>query len=1079
MFSHRSERRKTPRPEAPAYRAVTAAGMLLVFTAAATAAPIDGPRPGAAARLDEYLTRLADFGYSGAVLVAHEGTLLLDKGYGLARESPPKPVTTATVFDVCSFTKQFTAAAILKLESEGRLRTQDRLSAHIDGVPADKADITLHHLLTHTAGLDDPPADDYERLPRDAYAKQVLATTLLWPPGTRYAYSNGGYSLLGLVVEKRSGLSYEEFLDRKLFGPLAIARTGYRPSKWEAADVAYGYNDGDEFGSPLDHPGPYQPEDGRWPGPYWALATNGGVLSTTGDLLKWLRGLEGDAVLPAESRRRLFAPHVLAPEWGNETSYAYGWNVTRTPRGTTLVHHTGSSATFNAWVHRYVDERTSVVLLSNRILEGVRLTRGIYQAVDRILFGAEPAWPPAARRHPSRAELLPHAGLYRLPGGETVLVEARDGFLEVTGRGQRAVDALAFGGQDPARDFPGLDGRLREIFDGLSRGDGEPYRKVLWSERRFDEEKAEVERFWRGLERSRGALRDLRLAGSGPHEFVRQVYVTLSFERGTDVRALVQANATGQIALSTRLADARVPTRFRFLPQTEREFESFDVRLASGTRISFEPGGAGEPQLRIRTASGDVVARRETAAATVPTAAVRISNPPPPEDPAWKCWGQPAPDLSQVVENEPHAASDPSDRRTIVAAWHAITKSGRTILTSASGDSGASWSPPRALRVNACASGPDPTLPRTSDPFVAFGPGHRVYVAAIGWAPAPGNGPDPANALFVAASPDGGRTFEPIVTAAPSRAPYRTFDNVALAADPRRPGVLYLTSTLYEVPRLKNTRRGEPAPLTPQDEAERLGRGVVLLSTDGGRTWSEPRPVTPAAPGGRVSAPQVAVDPRSGRVAMAYYWADGGKRGLAAVVSDDAGATWSEPGEIADFVPIARHEDPRDGQFVQLAQDILSLASHPGGGFVLAVADGRYSGGKTGAVSVTRSRDGRAWTPLLRVSSREKATAWLAAVAVGQDGRVGVAYMTAVFGGEKTRPFPVQLRRATFGTAGDGLAPLADDLLDEYGYVWPGDYLGLVPVYSGFRAVYAKSNYGPDEAMPATAERKRTDVFAR
>lgn len=90
--------------------------------------------------------------------------------------------------------------------------------------------------------------------------------------------------------------------------------------------------------------------------------------------------------------------------------------------------------------------------------------------------------------------------------------------------------------------------------------------------------------------------------------------------------------------------------------------------------------------------------------------------------------------------------------------------------------------------------------------------------------------------------------------------------------------------------------------------------------------------------------------------------------------------------------------------------------------------------------------------------------------------------MTAVFGGEKTRPFPVQLRRATFGTAGDGLAPLADHLLDEYGYVWPGDYLGLVPVDSGFRAVYAKSNYGPEEAMPApsaTAERKRTDVFAR
>jgi CubicO group peptidase (beta-lactamase class C family) len=868
MFPCRSHRGAPSRADAGALLGIVVAGILLVSAATPTAAPADGPRPGAIARLDEYLTRLAGFGYSGAVLVAHEGTVLLDKGYGLAREHPPKPVTPASVFDVCSFTKQFTAAAILKLETEGRLRTHDRLSAHMDGIPADKADITLHHLLTHTAGLDDPPADDYERAPRDAYAKQVLATTLLWPPGTRYAYSNGGYSLLGLVVEKLSGLSYEEYLDRHLFAPLAMTRTGYRPSKWDAADVAYGYNDGDEFGSPLDHPGLHQPEDGRWPGPYWALAANGGVLSTTGDLLKWLRGLEGDAVLRAEARQRLFAPHVLAPEWGNETSYAYGWNVTRTPRGTTLVHHTGSSGTgFNAWVHRYVDERTSVVLLSNRILEGVRLTRGVYEAVDRILFGAEPASPPAARRHPSRAELLPHAGLYRLPGGETVLVEARDGSLRVTGRGQRAVDALAFGGQNPARDFPGLDGRLREIFDGLARGDGEPYRKALWSERRFDdEEKAEVEQFWRGLERSRGALRGVRVLGSGPHEFVRQIYVTLAFERGTDVRALVLANATGQIVLDTRLAAARVPSRFRFVPQSPLEFESFDLRLASGTRISFEPAGGGaEPQLRIHTASGDLVARRETAAAPALGAPVRISNPPPPEDPAWKCFGRPAPDLSEVVESEPHAASDPSDRRAIVAAWQAHTKSGRAILTSASGDGGASWSPPRALPINACASGPDPALPRTSDPFVAFGAGHRAYVAAIGWAPSPGDGPDPANALFVAASPDGGRTFDPIVTAVPSRAPYQTFDNVALAADPGRPGVLYLTSTLYEVPRLKNARLGEPVQLTPQDSAARLGRGVVVLSKDGGRTWSDPLPVTPAVPGGRVSAPQVAVDPRSGR----------------------------------------------------------------------------------------------------------------------------------------------------------------------------------------------------------------------
>ena len=580
----------------------------------AWAAPAAAPAAENVARLDAYLAGLVPFGFSGAVLVARDDQILLEKGYGRADDAAARDVTAATVFDVCSFTKQFTAAAILALEEQGKLRTEDPLLRHLVGVPSDKSAITLHHLLTHSAGIDDPPAEDYERAERDDYVRRVLASPLLWKPGSRYAYSNGGYSLLGALVEILSGQSYEQFLDARFFKPLGMSKTGYRRSRWTAGEVAHGYADGREFGSPLDHPGPYrEAEPGRWPGPYWALATNGGVLSTVGELYRWSRALDGDKTLGAAARQKLFRPAVLAEEWGNETHYAYGWNVTRTPRGTTLIHHTGSSGTgFNAWVLRYVDEHATVVLLSNRIVEGVRLTRGIHEAVDRILFVSAPASPPSASHRLTGDDAARVAGLYRLPSGETFLVEASEPGLLVSGRGDRAIVALAFGGQGEADAHRGEQARIDAIFRGLESGDLSSYRTALWSERRFDEEEARLRPWWARLARARGALRRCQVLGSGPHEFLRQIYVELSFERGANLRVLVERNASGQLAVRTDADAARLPEVYRFLPRSADAFESFSLRLASGTRIRFALDSRGPARaLRVTTAGGDLVAASE------------------------------------------------------------------------------------------------------------------------------------------------------------------------------------------------------------------------------------------------------------------------------------------------------------------------------------------------------------------------------------------------------------------------------------------------------------------------------------
>src|SRR5262245_56723700 len=157
------------------------------------------------AGLERYMAAAAAEGFRGAVLVARGENVLLARGYGTTIPGGNRPITAETVFSTGSITKQFTATAILKLETQGKLSVQDELGRWFDAVPADKSGITLHQLLTHTAGFPGAIGDDRERIGRDVYVQRALATPLLFSPGSRYEYSNVGYSLLAAIVEKASG----------------------------------------------------------------------------------------------------------------------------------------------------------------------------------------------------------------------------------------------------------------------------------------------------------------------------------------------------------------------------------------------------------------------------------------------------------------------------------------------------------------------------------------------------------------------------------------------------------------------------------------------------------------------------------------------------------------------------------------------------------------------------------------------------------------------------------------------------------------------------------------------------------
>jgi CubicO group peptidase (beta-lactamase class C family) len=184
------------------------------------------------ARVDSLIEHEWPKGASGTVLVSRGGRAITCKGLGWADRAGRVPASCDTAYDIGSLTKQFTAAAILKLQMMGRLRVGESIDRFFGGVPPDKRAITISDLLDQTSGLIDSLGGDYEPLSRRRMVARAMRSRLLSKPGKAYHYSNVGYSLLATIVAKASGVSYERFLRRYLFRAAGMWHTGYVLPRW-------------------------------------------------------------------------------------------------------------------------------------------------------------------------------------------------------------------------------------------------------------------------------------------------------------------------------------------------------------------------------------------------------------------------------------------------------------------------------------------------------------------------------------------------------------------------------------------------------------------------------------------------------------------------------------------------------------------------------------------------------------------------------------------------------------------------------------------------------------------------------
>jgi CubicO group peptidase (beta-lactamase class C family) len=317
-----------------------------------------------------------------SVAVVSHGKVVLLKSYGLADVENQVPATPHTVYELASVTKQFTAAAIMMLVQDGKLSLDDPINQLLDGLPAGWNKITIRQLLNHTAGVPEFSKPQFhldmraDHAPRDLI--QLVANAPLdFTPGEKYSYSNTGYVLLGMLIEKLSGKKYGTFVRERIFEPLDMKDSRFNDQSAIVPNRARGYTftnfilENADFTSSSN--------------PYAA----GGLLSSAADMAKWMQAQGSEKLLSRSNWEQMWTEARLND--GTNFGYGFGWNI-RTTWSRKRVEHAGGISGFKTNVTRFIDDDLSVIYLLN--------SDAGPGSLGRRIFGL---YLPATQYHPPKA----------------------------------------------------------------------------------------------------------------------------------------------------------------------------------------------------------------------------------------------------------------------------------------------------------------------------------------------------------------------------------------------------------------------------------------------------------------------------------------------------------------------------------------------------------------------------------------------------------------------------------------------------------------------------------------------------
>lgn len=358
-------------------------------------------------KIEEYLEKYIKlWAFSGSIAAIKNGEIVFSKAYGYANIEHSVKNTPQTKYKIWSITKQFTAAAVLMLEERGLLKVEDSLKKHFPEWGDLDPRVTIHHLMTNTSGI-----FNYSNLPdshvtfqrmhhkKEDLIKLFTSKPLEFEPGTQYRYSNTGFYLLGMLIEKLSGMSYSEFLNENIFKPLGMYNTGVDNEKDIVENKASGYY---LNGNSLIHCQYINMN---------LILSSGSIYSTAEDLLKWHAALSGEKLLTKSSIEKMNTPFL--------NNYGYGVEISNIGNRR-VVHHNGGCEGFLAEIHRYLDDDFAVVVLSNY---GFTAVYNLCKAVAAMALGDDYSAPEKPEAFPMSEETLKsYLGVY---GGDGFKLELK------------------------------------------------------------------------------------------------------------------------------------------------------------------------------------------------------------------------------------------------------------------------------------------------------------------------------------------------------------------------------------------------------------------------------------------------------------------------------------------------------------------------------------------------------------------------------------------------------------------------------------------------------------------------------
>ncbi|MBX3359289.1 MAG: beta-lactamase family protein [Phycisphaeraceae bacterium] len=615
-------------------------------SAAGTSTPPAASRPSArsAATPDEQAELLREFlaaaehsGLWGAVLVVQGDRVLADVALGNADGAAEPPIrnTTATRFDIGSVSKQFAAAAVLRLQMQGKLSIDDPVVTFFPEVVLDpehlREDLTLRHLLTHTSLL--PRDANFRNLDfkdRDQVMDHILSAPPFrrGEPGEAFLYSNLNYFLIAAVIEKVAGKPFEEAVRELVFEPAGLSHTMFCGEKPDpaAGPVAHGYEDA---GSRDPTVGDIGPADER---PFaWGHRGATGVLTTTHDLLTWRTVLSADGFLDAASRAAMFAPGL--------EGYALGWYVLPSSEDVSLAQHAGTTLGFEADVALWMPLRspmpedddfdylappdlpagTAIIGLYNRRRGAAVPVRS--RIID-ILLGKPVVLPPTPvdLTDAQREQLQSRMGVYEIEGGGALELTEIDEGVRAVAIGQDMMNTLILPAEGDAEELAERTAATAEVLQGWMTGEAAHMTRFFNAvhERVPQSAARNWATRWASANREGDPIKSMTVLGSTRGDarvgYPIQTFVRLDYERRPEIIRLFWRDGSIYGIGLFSLSQAGGPS-LTLVPESESSIASLNAGTWSTIRLVLAPSDGGSDSVVIVTDSGDKIARKRPPAA--------------------------------------------------------------------------------------------------------------------------------------------------------------------------------------------------------------------------------------------------------------------------------------------------------------------------------------------------------------------------------------------------------------------------------------------------------------------------------